>query len=118
MAVHDFSTNALLDPPTNSDAVEVEDNYLICQKSGFRVSVDEGLVTQRDGLKVRRESLDQRHPQDRVRAVPERGRKGSQSPETPDVFVDDPTASTSTYLTLASGDILTFVNGDIFVLAS
>jgi len=90
MAVHDFADNQTLNPPTNDNATEVENSYQVCQKTGFKVSVSEGLVKQWDGLYTRRESFDHRHPQDRVRSVPERGRKGSPSPEPPDVFIELP----------------------------
>lgn len=63
-------------------------NELICQVSGFRVPVSEGLVRRWDGVWVRRKDLDLRHPQDFVRARAERLR-GSVSPEPGDVFIED-----------------------------
>ena len=42
-----------------------------------------------DGLLVRRESFDRRHPQGFVRAVSERSLRGSPNPEQEDVFIED-----------------------------
>ena len=88
MAVHDFSVNALLSPPVNLDVVAVPSNYQICQRSGFRVSTEEGLVQDGEdsGLWVRKEDYDPWHPQNSVRSTPET-RKGSVSPEQPDNFL-------------------------------
>ncbi len=88
MSVHDFSTNMLADPPVNENAVEIPSNYLICQRSGFRVSVAEGLVKDGEtGLWVRKEDYDPYHPQHLVRSRAESPR-GSISPEQPDTFID------------------------------
>ena len=73
--------------PTNSDAVTtVPSNYLICERTGFRVPVDEGLVREWDGKMVRRQSWEPRHPQDFVRGVAE-NLKGSERPEQTDRFL-------------------------------
>ena len=85
---HDFKDNALLDPPVNLDATtDNPSNYLICQRSGFRVSVEEGLMQTWDGLWVRKEDWEPRHPQDFVRSRPETNQRGSVSPEQPDSFI-------------------------------
>jgi len=118
--VVDFKDHALLDPPTNSDATEEDSNYLICQVSGFRVSRNEGLARRWDGLWVRRESLDQRHPQDRVRPVKERGGRGSVSPEPADVFVEQyvpPVENTSDGLLVEDGSgVILLEDGSILLL--
>ena len=89
MTVFDNGDNQLLNPPVNNDATEVSDNYLVCQRSGFRVSVKEGLVKdgERPGLWVRKEDYDPFHPQRLVRSRPETQR-GSVAPEQPDIFID------------------------------
>lgn len=110
MPVHDTSTNQLLDPPTNSNASPVPSEYLICQRSGFRVSLAEGLKKTWDGLWVRAEDWEARHPQDFVRGRPERGNKGSVSPEPPDQFLVD-----SITFALEDGDILLLEDGSTLV---
>lgn len=70
---------------TNSEATTVPSNYEICQRSGFKVK-PENLVRQWDGLWVRKDLRERRHPQDFVRPVPEHVR-GSSRPERPDSFV-------------------------------
>jgi len=91
MTVHDFATNMLADPPVNTNATTdgTESNYLICQRSGFRVSTKEGLVQdgERTGLWVRKEDYDPWHPQNAVRSVPETDSTGSVSPEQEDIFI-------------------------------
>jgi hypothetical protein len=89
--VHDFGDNALLDPPVNANATtDSEDNYLICQRSGFKIPVSEGLIQDGDrpGLWVRKEDYDPFHPQRLVRSRAETGKKGSVAPEQPDRFPD------------------------------
>ena len=63
-------------------------NYLVCQRSGERVTVEEGLVKEWTGLMVRRKYLDPRHPQELVRPPTEHS-KGSPSPPITDRFIDD-----------------------------
>lgn len=58
----------------------------ICDKSGFEYPLRE-LVKQWDGFMVHPSHLDQRHPQDYVRGVPERPLPYTR-PEAPDVFLD------------------------------
>ncbi len=113
----DFKDHALLDPPTNSDATETQSNYLICQVSGFRVPVEEGLHKRWDGLWVRREDFDQRHPLDFVRSVPERERRGSVAPEQPDRFITVPIENTTTGLELEDGSgVLLLEDGCVLLL--
>lgn len=68
------------DPPALND--------LVCQRSGIRVTVDEGLKKEWTGLLVRKEDWDRRHPQELVRPKPETP-KGSPSPSTEDRFIED-----------------------------
>jgi len=82
------NTVTAAEAPTNTDAVEEGSNYLICDRSGFRVRVSEGLVDTWDGLKVRRQDWEPRHPQDFVRSVPESS-SGSMRPEQTDRFITD-----------------------------
>ncbi len=62
------------------------DNYLICERTGFRVSVAEGLKREWNGLLVRKESYEPRNAQDFVRGLSEQ-QKGSPRPEQADVFL-------------------------------
>lgn len=73
---------------TNSDATtDVPSNYLICDRTGFKIPVSEGLVEEWNGRMVRKESWEARHPQDFVKG---RGEtlNGSPRPEQEDTFVD------------------------------
>ena len=74
--------------PTNSRAATVVSNYLICDRTGYRVSIDEGLQDEWNGAKVRARSWEPRHPQDFVRGRSEQI-KGSERPEQGDRFIDD-----------------------------
>ena len=90
MSVHDFKDNALLDPPSNPSATtETENNLLICQRSGFKIPVAEGLVKdgERGGLMVRKQDYDPIQPARFVRSLPE-SERGSPSPEQADRFPD------------------------------
>lgn len=76
--------------PTNSDAdTTTPNNYLVCDTTGFKVPVSEGLKEQWDGLHVREKSYDRRHPLDFVRGVPEGEKKGSPRPEQTDQYIED-----------------------------
>jgi hypothetical protein len=74
------NTNAEPPPPTN---------YLVCERSGAKVPIKEGLVKEWTGLLVRRKSLDFRHPQELVRARRAEQGKGSPVAKKADVFVED-----------------------------
>ena len=81
------STVTPAEAPVNADATaDVPSNYLICQRSGMRVSVAEGLKREWTGLLVRKESYEARNSQDFVRSVAEH-QKGSPRPEQVDVFL-------------------------------
>ena len=80
---YDAANNQLLLPPTNANATEEASNYLICERSGFRVRVDEGLKTEWNGLMVRAKDWERRQPQDFVRSIRE-DKQGSIRPEAPD----------------------------------
>lgn len=81
------ATVTAAEAPTNSDATtDVPSNYLICDRTGFRVSVAEGLVEEWTGARVRARSFESRHPQDFVRGSSEQ-QKGSDRPEQTDRFL-------------------------------
>ena len=71
------------------------DNYLICDRSGFRISVSEGLKETWDKLKVRAQSWEKRQPLDFVRTKAESNQKGSARPEQDDVFLTTNEVSSS-----------------------
>ena len=73
---------------TNATATEVKSQYIIDDRTGFRMSVREGLV--QDGhlssVMTRNKSRDSFHPQEMVRSTSDSGR-GPQNPEADDVFI-------------------------------
>lgn len=73
---------------TNTTTGPGETNNLICDRTGFRVSVKEGLRAEWSGRCVRAASWEARHPLDFIRARPTERAGGSPRPEAPDVFVD------------------------------
>lgn len=82
--------------PSNPDVVPVPDNNLVCDRTGFMVTVEEGLKKEWTGAMVRKESYEPRHPQDFVRARPERT-VGSPRPEQPDLFLDYDSVTPDSY---------------------
>jgi len=76
----DYASNV-----TNSDAVSEPDQYEICMRSGFKYPAGV-LIKQWDGLYIHPDFIDQRHPQDFARAVPEIPRP-SVRPEGDDTFL-------------------------------
>lgn len=79
--------------PNNDDSYllgttrDVPTNYLICDWSGVRVRVSEGLKRTWNNLRVREKDWDARHLQDFVRVRPEVEQRGSERPEQDDVFL-------------------------------
>lgn len=73
---------------TNDTAGQGETNNLICDRTGFRVSVREGLKREWNGRMVRAASWEARHPLDYIRARTTERSKGSPRPESDDVFID------------------------------
>ena len=71
---------------TNGDATSEVSNYLICDRSGFKVPINEGLKTEWTGLMVKAKFWEPRHMQDFVRGVSEHQR-GSLRPEPDNVFL-------------------------------
>ena len=71
------------------------DNYLICDRSGFRIAVREGLRETWDKLKVRKASWEKRQPLDFVRTKAESNQKGSSRPEQDDQFLSTNEVSVS-----------------------
>lgn len=81
--------------PTNSTATtDVPSNYLICDRSGFKVDVMTGLREEWNGLKVHPKFWEARHPQDFVRSKPEE-LNGSERPEQTDYFLSTNEVSSS-----------------------
>ena len=73
--------------PTNANTEDPEANYEICDRTGFRVPAGT-LKKEWNGLMVRPESWESRHPQDLIRGRPERD-GGSPRPEQADRFIED-----------------------------
>jgi len=81
------NTVTAAEAPTNSDAVEgYSDQELICDRTGFKIPISEGLMEEWNGRMVRKESFEPRHPQDFVRGVSE-NQEGSPRPEQGDRFI-------------------------------
>lgn len=84
------SSGGTTDAVTNERATAPPSpNYLICDRTGFKVPVEEGLKKEWTGAMVRKESWEPRHPQDLVRAKIEKEQKGSPRPEQQDEFIED-----------------------------
>jgi hypothetical protein len=64
-------------------------NYLICDVTGFKVPVSEGLKKEWDGTMVRSASYTPRHPLDFQRARAEATQTGSPRPEQDDIDIDE-----------------------------
>ena len=74
--------------PQNADTFEAPyPDYLYCDRTGFKVSVKEGLKEEWTGAMVRKESWEPRHPQELLRVRPEK-QHGSERPGQPDEFID------------------------------
>jgi len=82
-ALHNFDSTTL----DSDQEIGFSDQYLICDRSGFRITVAEGLRETWDKLKVRVESWERRQPLDFVRTKSESNQKGSSRPEQDDVFL-------------------------------
>lgn len=67
---------------------ETTNNYLICDRTGFKVPISEGLVQEWTGLMVRAQSWEARHPQEFARALPDT-LISSPRPEPADILVSD-----------------------------
>jgi hypothetical protein len=65
----------------NTDATEVKSNYIIDDRTGFKMKVKKGLVEDGYGHLVREDSADRRHPQERVKSTSEDYRTGAIRPE-------------------------------------
>lgn len=78
------------DPTTLEAGQEIgaPEQLLICDRSGFKIDIKQGLKKTWDNFMVRKESWEPRQPLDFVRTKPERGQKGSPRPEQEDVFLD------------------------------
>ena len=74
------STFVVDDPGIGVGSTDVPVNYIICDRSGFRVSVKEGLRTEWNNVQVREESFELRNAADFVRTIAE-SQEGSVRPE-------------------------------------
>ena len=72
----------------NTNATEVKSNYLIDDKTGFKVKIKHGIYEQYDGVMTRGRSYDIRHPQELRRSPKPERLEGAQNPERTDVFID------------------------------
>lgn len=80
-------------PILNSNATTaVPANYRVCDRTGYRIAVNEPFRMEWSGNMVRKRSLDQRHPQDHLFSKPEL-QKGSPAGEGEDTFIDDPVSA-------------------------
>ena len=64
----------------------MSDPWVICDRSGFKVRMSE-TVKEWTGLRVAQRFADKRHPQDQVRAVPDRQGVPDARPEPPDAYL-------------------------------
>ena len=71
---------------TNSSTDSIN-NYVIDDRTGFKVPIDQALRTEWGGLMVRKRSLEAEHPQNRIYQPPNDGGQGSPSPELDDSFI-------------------------------
>jgi hypothetical protein len=77
------------DRPTNNTATAGPTNNLICDRTGFKVSVSDGLKKEWTGRTVRASSYESRHPLDFMRPNTSEGQKGSEAPEGTDEYISD-----------------------------
>ena len=76
------------DQPQNAQAsTDAPTNNLICDRTGFRIAVRDGLKREWTGRLVRVRSWEIRHPLDFVRIRPEQ-QKGSPRPEPDEIFLN------------------------------
>lgn len=76
--------------PVNTTASAEASNNLICDRTGFRIRVSEGLKEEWTGAKVRADSWEPRQSLDFARPTARDQRKGSPRPEQKDVFRNTP----------------------------
>jgi hypothetical protein len=70
-----------------TDGWRIGDHLVLCDRSGFKVWASD-CVTEWNGLRVHKDFADkQRHPQDFVRAVPDRQAVPNARPEPADTFL-------------------------------
>ena len=72
----------------NDEATFTVSNYLICDRTGFKVTVTVGLKKEWDGTMVRPESYTPRQPLDFIRPQPVEQLEGSIRPESTDWDID------------------------------
>jgi hypothetical protein len=84
-----------VDPEDSDEILNLEalppptPNYLVCDITGFKVPVSEGLKKEWDGTMVRSASYTPRHPLDFQRARAEATQTGSPRPEQEDIDIDE-----------------------------
>lgn len=72
-----------------NQVVGEEDHYLICDRTGFKIALAEGLRKEWNGRMVRKASWEARHPQDFLKPRAESERDGSPRPEPEDRAITD-----------------------------
>lgn len=82
-ALNNFTSSTL----ESDQEIGFPDNCLICDRSGFKLPVSQGLVETWDGLKVRKASYEPRQPLDFIRTKSESDQAGSSRPEQEDIFL-------------------------------
>ena len=83
-AISAWSEEAMIALIINNNTTSAPSNYLMCDRSNFKV--DE-LKTEWTGLMVRPEDYEERHPQEFVSNAYNQIDKGAQNPEDNDVFI-------------------------------
>lgn len=73
----------------DSGGARLDDYRVICDASGFKCWASETAI-QWDGARVLKRFLDNRNPQDFVRAVPDNQRVNNPRAEPPDQFISSP----------------------------
>lgn len=76
--------------PVNTSATATPSNDIICDRTGFKASVSDGLKEEWNGGQVRSKSWEPRHQLDFARPVATERSRGSPRPEPPDVFRETP----------------------------
>lgn len=65
------------------------EQLLICQRTGFKIKLEHGLLQEWNGRWIRRKSVEPRHPLDYIRASAGEGQRGSPRPEQADQDIAD-----------------------------
>ena len=82
-----WSEAAMIDLIINNDTTSEKSNYLLCDRTNFRVPVEVGLRKDWTGNMVRPESLESQHPQDFIKSRGSQNDIGPQSAEHDNTFI-------------------------------